>query len=113
MNIDTIKKVNDFKKAHLNLAQWALNKNCNISVFVDGDIELKKSNNYEKIKEYLECADEVEIIIYSEHDIYKAWALIIPFNDDEESVCDYSANSFMNDWELQFDNLYQELNKVA
>ena len=113
MKIEVIKQALDYKKEHLNLALWALNKKCTISVFVDGDIELKKSTNYETIKEHLECADEVEILIYNEYDIKKGWALIIPFNNDDETVADYSVNSFMNEWDCQFINLTENLQKTA
>ena len=109
MKIDVIKKAIDYKKQHLHLTNWLLNKECTVSVYVDGEIELEKSANYEKIKEYLECADEVQINIYNKHNNKIAWALIIPFNEDDCTVADYSATGFMDEWANEFDVLTEQL----
>jgi hypothetical protein len=109
MKLETIKKAINYKKQHLHLTHWLLNKECSVSVFVDGEIELEKSTNYEKIKEYLECADEVQINIYNKYNNKIAWALIIPFNEDDCTVSDYSATAFMGDWANQFDVLTEQL----
>jgi len=112
MDIQTIKKAIESKKAYNHLVNWALNKNCSISVYVGGEPEIEKSKDFQKIKEYIECADETEIVIYDENNVRKGWALIIFYNDDEETVCDYSANKFMQEWEIEQDKFYEELNKV-
>ena len=70
---------------------------------------LKKSTNYEKLKESLQCADEVEIFIYNKENNKIAWALIIPFNEDDCTVADYSATKFMDDWFEEFDTLTEQL----
>ena len=45
MDIQTIKKAIESKKAYNHLVNWALNKNCSISVFVDGEPEIEKSKD--------------------------------------------------------------------
>ena len=109
MDINVIKNALDYKKQHLHLAHYLLNKECSISTFVEGQIDLKKSTNYEKLKESLQCADEVEIFIYNKENNKIAWALIIPFNEDDCTVADYSATKFMEDWFEEFDTLTEQL----
>jgi hypothetical protein len=109
MDIAVIKNAIDYKKQHLHLAHYLLDKKCSISTFVDGEIDLEKSTNYEKIKESLECADEVEVVIYNKDNNKIAWVLIIPFNEDDCTVADYSATKFMDDWANQFDKLTEQL----
>jgi hypothetical protein len=113
MDTQTIKKAIESKKAYNHLVNWALNKNCSISVFVEGEPEIEKSKDFQKIKEYIECADQTEIIIYDENNKRMGWALIIYYNDDQETVCDFSANKFMEEWEIEQGKFYEELEKVA
>jgi hypothetical protein len=113
MDTQTIKKAIESKKAYNHLVNWALNKNCSVSVFVEGEPEIEKSKDFQKIKEYIECADQTEIIIYDENNKRMGWALIIYYNDDQETVCDFSANKFMEEWEIEQGKFYEELEKVA
>jgi hypothetical protein len=113
MDTETIKNAIDYKKGHIHLTKWALNKDCSISVFVGGEPEITKSKDFEKIKECLECADETEIVIFNNEGLRKGWALIIPYNDDEEIVADYTVSKFMEEWDIEFIKLHEELQKVA
>ena len=61
MDINVIKNALEYKKQHLHLAHYLLNKECSISTFVEGQIDLKKSTNYEKLKH----------LLYSEETLYK------------------------------------------
>ena len=55
MDINVIKNALDYKKQHLHLAHYLLNKECSISTFVEGQIDLKKSTNYEKLRIFTVC----------------------------------------------------------
>jgi len=123
METKTIQKAMEYKKAHLNLIQYALNQNCLIDVECkqDNEYTLKKSNNYEEIKKFLHDYDsDFNLHFYKENIydnlnfykevVYKGWAYIIPYNDDEDSVSDYSSNKFLDAWANQFEKLTSDLN---
>jgi len=105
MQVEEIKKAMQFKKAHLNLVQFVLGKGYTISVFCDSEEELIKSNSYKDIKDNIESMDETEIVIYDKENKNAGWAFIIPYNDDEETVSDWTMTSILNEW----DNQYQKL----
>ena len=107
--IETIKKGVKYRKAHLNLIKFALNKNYKISVFVEGETELSNSNKFKEIKDCVECADETVISIKDEQGNRKGNALIIPFNDDTDTVSDYHCTNFFNDWQNQYDKIAESL----
>jgi len=109
MDIQTIKKALDFKNSHIHLIDWALNKNCSISVDVDGFEKLIKSKIFCEIKKIVESDDKTKISIYDENDNFKGWALIIHFNGGQDCVSDYSANKFMNSWAEDSEKFYNEL----
>jgi hypothetical protein len=50
-------------------------------------------------------------IVDTETKTNKGWAWIIPSNEDEDILVDYTANKFMDEWENQFSKLHEELNK--
>jgi len=123
METATIQKAMEYKKAHLNLIQYALNQNCLIDVECkqDNEYSLKKSNNYDEIKKFLHDYDsDFNLHFYKENIydnlnfykeiVYKGWAYIIPYNDDEDSVSDYSSNKFLDAWANQFEKLTSDLN---
>ena len=123
METATIQKAMEYKKAHLNLIQYALNQNCLIDVECrqDNEYKLKKSNNYDEIKKFLHDYDsDFNLHFYKENIydnlnfykeiVYKGWAYIIPYNDDEDSVSDYSSNKFLDAWANQFEKLTSDLN---
>ena len=123
METVTIQKAMEYKKAHLNIIQYALNQNCLIDVECrqDNEYKLKKSNNYDEIKKFLHDYDsDFNLHFYKENIydnlnfykeiVYKGWAYIIPYNDDEDSVSDYSSNKFLDAWANQFEKLTSDLN---
>ena len=123
METATIQKAMEYKKAHLNLIQYALNQNCLIDVECkqDNEYSLKKSNNYDEIKKFLHDYDsDFNLHFYKENIydnlnfykeiVYKGWAYIIPYNNDEDSVSDYSSNKFLDAWANQFEKLTSDLN---
>ena len=102
---ETIKKAKEYKKAHLNLIRFALNKGYNITVYVEGETELKKSKNFKAIKDSVECADETVISIRDNDNKHHGNALIIPFNYDTDIVSDYHCTPFFYEWEKQYEKL--------
>lgn len=112
MDTKTIQKAMEYKKAHLNLIQYALNQNCLIDVDCrqDNQYNLKKSNNYDEIKKFLHDYDSDFNLYFYKNDVYKGWAYIIPYNDDEDSVSDYASSKFLNAWATQFEKLTESLN---
>ena len=72
------------------------------------------SKNFNIIKKFFDTHQLEEFDLYivdTENFKTKAWAWIIPSNDDEDVVIDFSDNKFMDEWENQFFKLHEELNK--
>jgi hypothetical protein len=112
MKAEDIKKAIDYKKAYLNLVHFALDKGCSITVWYDGEEELLKSKDYKAIKDTIENMDEAEISIYGHYDKQVGWAYIIPYNEDEATVADWTTTSLLNEWDKQFQKLTEELEVV-
>jgi hypothetical protein len=112
MDIKTVKKALDYKKAHLNLIQWALNQDCliNVGCRYEEEYNLKNSKNYEDIKKFFSEYDSDFVLNFVKDNNLKGWALVTPYNDDEDSVSDYSCNKFMDTWAKQFQELTERLN---
>jgi len=108
MKIEDIKKAKDLTKSHLNLIQYCLNHGHKIAVHLYNDTtpELEKSDNYEKIKEFSECADMIDLCIFKD-DVKVGWALLVLCNDDNEIVSDYTNSKFLNNWSNQYEKLYE------
>ena len=108
LTIETIKKCAEYKKSHLNLISYCLNHGYKISVHLYNDTtpELDKSDNYDQIKEYSECADMIDLCIY-DNDKKIGWALLVLCNDDEEIVSDYTNSKFLNDWSNQYEKMIE------
>ena len=113
MKIETIQKAVDYKKAHLNLIHFLLERDLSISVYdtEDDKFTVFKSKNYEKIKKAIkEYQTEIRVYYMSDKWNYQVgWACLIPYNSDDESVRDWSSNSLFNEWEKQFTQLTERL----
>jgi len=110
MDSDTIKKATQLRKAHLNLAQYALERGCSITVHY-GDIEdgeLAKSTDFNEIKEASEACDESYMLIYNREGKKLGWAWVVFGNEDDELVADYSVSPFMDEWWDTFHKMYEE-----
>lgn len=107
---NTIKLAKDMRKAHLNLAQHAIDNNYSISVRYDFDDDdgCTKSTDFKTIKDAVEATDESHMYIYDNQGKKIAWALIILGNEDNELVSDYSVCSFMDSWFDNFQKMYEE-----
>jgi hypothetical protein len=109
MKTEDIKKAIDYKKAYLNLVLYALDKGCSISVWYDGEEDVLKSKDYKAIKDSIENLDEAEITIYNQENKKMGWAFLIPYNEDEATVADWTTTSLLNEWDKQFQKLTEEL----
>ena len=115
MKVETIKEAMEYKQGHINLIKWALNKGYSIKIQnVHEDNDLETTNNISNILKFLynNQLEEFNIfIVDTETKTNKGWAWIIPSNEDEDILVDYTANKFMDEWENQFSKLHEELNK--
>jgi len=116
MKIETIKEAMEYKKGHINLIKWGLNKGYSIKIEgkYNEDDDLETTNDLSNILKFLYTHQLEEFDLYivdTENFKTKAWAWIIPSNDDEDIVIDFSDNKFMDEWENQFSKLHEELNK--
>jgi hypothetical protein len=109
MKVETIKNALEFKKAYTNLIKFMLDRDFLITVLADGSEELIKSNDYKSIKDSVESMDETEIIIYEKNGRRIGWALIIPYNGDEDSVSDWTISPTMDLWDNEYQKLINEL----
>lgn len=110
MDSDTIKRATQLRKAHLNLAQYALEKGYSITVHYGDyeDDELVKSTDFNEIKEASEACDESYMVIHNREGKKLGWAWVIFGNEDDELISDYSVTPFMEDWNEQFVKMYEE-----
>ena len=115
MKIEDIKQAIDYKKGHIHLVKWALNKGYSINI--EGkheDISLLTTNDYNKIYKFLKKNEDIELDLFIEDTkstpiMLKGWAWVIPFNEDEDIIADYTANKFMDEWENEFSKMHEEL----
>jgi len=112
MKAEDIKKAVDYKKAYLNLVLYALDKGCSISVWYDGEEDVLKSKDYKAIKDSIENLDEAEISMYDKENKQVGWAFLIPYNGDEDSICDWTMTPLLNEWDRQYSKLMKELEAV-
>lgn len=110
MDSDTIKRATQLRKAHLNLAQYALEKGYSITVHYGDyeDDELVKSTDFNEIKEASEACDESYMVIHNREGKKLGWSWVIFGNEDDELISDYSVTPFMEDWNEQFVKMYEE-----
>lgn len=100
------------RKAHLHLIKYALNRGNTISVYVDGDAELSKSTNITKVRKIVNEYEIATILIYPPGSATEvAWALLTPHEAPEETVCDYSDNEWMEQWQKAYDRYISGLTK--
>ena len=115
MKIETIKEAMEYKQGHINLIKWALDKGYSIKIQnIHENNDLETTNDLSNILKFLynNQLEEFNLfIVDTETNKNKGWAWIIPSNEDEDIVVDYTANKFMDEWENQFFKLHEELNK--
>jgi|TARA_R110000772_G_scaffold17858_2_gene49593 hypothetical protein len=106
--IKDAQKIIDLKKSCFNLVDYALKEGLEITTYVDSEVETKNSKDFKELKKSLECSDEVEISIEN-NGKQVGWALAVAYEDNEDSLADWSMTPFMNKWEIQYNKLMKQL----
>jgi len=89
-------------KAYKDLVKTALHHGFVVSVFDGEEWSTKKSNQYKVIIDDIEGVEEAQIVIRDASNKELGWALIIPSLEDDETVADFTITSFMNNWDLNY-----------
>jgi len=89
-------------KAYKDLVKTALHHGFVVSVFDGEEWSTKKSNQYKVIIDDIEGVEEAQIVIRDASNKELGWALIIPSLADDETVADFTITSFMNNWDLNY-----------
>ena len=87
-----------FKKTHLNLVVFALNRLHKVSVWSDGYCDLNKCNNYKIIKQHIEAVEQCELRFFDRYDQPVGVALAVLGLDPDEIIADYTDNDFFKEW---------------
>ena len=103
MQIETLKKAEEFKQGHFNLVQYFLKKGCTFSV---KDIETDKmtvqnSLNYEEIKKAINDYETHLEIFKDNKMISRVW--IIPYNEGIDIIADYLVSKEIDTWADKFE----------
>ena len=111
MQIETLKKAEEFKQGHFNLVQYFLKKGCTFSV---KDIETDKmtvqnSLNYEEIKKAINDYETHLEIFKDNKMISRVW--IIPCNEGIDLIADYLVSKEVDDWSNKFEKTMEQLEK--
>jgi len=86
-------------KAHRNLIKYALAAGNTVSVHDGGDeLALVKSSKHNEIIEAIEAVELAEVMIYNPEGKRLGWALVLPYEDAEDTVSDHTDNEYMNNW---------------
>ena len=84
------------KKAYLTLIKNALAKDLTISVWDGEEWQVKRSTSYQDIKDAIESVEIAELRIRDQDKII-GWASIIPDNEPDCTVADYTYNQAMTE----------------
>lgn len=91
------------QKAYLNLVKFALRCGYRVSVYDGEEWPVKRSTGYQEIVEAIESVEEADLMVFTQDFQKIAWAKVSAFGlEPDETVVDYSCNSFMEDWEKQY-----------
>lgn len=94
------------KKAHLDYIKHALTSGYKVAVMVEGEVALKSSDSYKKIKDEVEAYDAIVTMLV--RDVAKketvSWAdVLIEYGQKpEETICDYALNDYNESWIAQY-----------
>lgn len=81
------------------LIQFALAGGHSVSVSDGEEISTKFSHNYDHIVADVEDFEECYLLFYNSNKERLGWALVTPFEADEQTIADYSVTPFMEQWE--------------
>ena len=88
-------------KAYQLLIQFALAGGHSVSVHDGEEFSTKFSHNYDDIVADVEDLEECYLHFYDSNKVRLGWALVTPFEADEETICDYSETPFMEEWFME------------
>jgi hypothetical protein len=91
-------------KAHRHLLKHALDLGHTVSIFDGERWEVKRSSSFNEALACIESVDESTIRIRDNKDEVVGYADICLMNDDHETVFDFSATAFMDQWFEAFDS---------
>lgn len=80
-------------KAYLSLIKEALSQGFKIDVYSEEGIEIEESTSYKEVKDMVEALDDLPVLKFWDSDrVYRGFAQINLFVDDDETVMDHSMN---------------------
>lgn len=86
-------------KAYQLLIQFALAGGHSVSVQSADGIGTEFSRNFDHIVADVEDLEECYLHFYNSNKERLGWAIVTPFEADEETIADYSVTPFMEEWE--------------
>lgn len=90
------------KQAYLHYIKHALSAGHGISVYVEGECELKRSTSYKAIKEEVEAWDDIpQLVVSDDAGEILGWALAHLWDKNEEpegTIMDYSVTPYNEAW---------------
>jgi hypothetical protein len=83
------------QKEYLKLITNALAQNLTISVWDGEEWQVKRGNTYKAIKEAIESVELAELRLRDQAGQIVGWAQIIPDNEPDETIVDYTMTPTM------------------
>lgn len=98
-------------KAYKHFVKHALAAGLDVTVWDGGDEPAESHcTKYQKIIDAIEAVEIAELVIYKDGE-RRGWAQVMPFGlEDEETMADYTVNSFFDDWSQAYDAVQEEKN---
>lgn len=94
------------KQAHLHYIKYALSAGHGISVYVEGECELKRSTSYKAIKDEIEAWDDIpQLVVSDDAGEILGWALVNLWDAEEEpegTIMDYSVTPYNEAWNEKY-----------
>lgn len=86
-------------KAYQLLIQFALAAGHSVSVQDADEMSTEFSRNFDEIVADVEDLEECYLHFHDSNKVRLGWAVVTPFESDEETIADYSMTPFMEEWE--------------
>lgn len=85
-------------KAYLSLIKEALSQGFNIDVYSEEGLEVGASTSYQEVKDMVEALDDLPVLKFHDSDrVYRGFAQVNLFVNDDETVSDWSINHTRTD----------------
>lgn len=86
-------------KAYLSLIKEALSQGFSIDVYSEEGQEVDNSTSYKEVKDMIEALDDLPVLRFHDSDrVYRGFAQVNLFVDDDETVMDHSMNGDIDRW---------------